>query len=157
VSGVAIVAISRRAARPNQARSRRQTAAVVTYETRLPSAKLASQGADSPRSSRRALVFPAGPASRSTPSARSAARGIEQERQVILSLVEGTSADWNSTGSKRLEGTRPARTPQSNAFCGRVTGTMRREGLDWLNPLNERHLRQMLWAWVARYNRGGRI
>lgn len=48
----------------------------------------------------------------------------------------------------------PARTPQANAFCERVIGTMRRECLDWLIPLNERHLRQTLRAWVPHYNRG---
>ena len=48
----------------------------------------------------------------------------------------------------------PARTPQANAFCERVIGTMRRECLNWLIPLNERHLRQILRAWVPHYNRG---
>jgi putative transposase len=38
----------------------------------------------------------------------------------------------------------PVRTPQANAFCERVIGTMRRECLDWLIPFNERHLRQLL-------------
>jgi hypothetical protein len=33
-------------------------------------------------------------------------------------------------------------------------GTMRRECLDWLIPLNERHLRWILRAWVTHYNRG---
>lgn len=35
----------------------------------------------------------------------------------------------------------PPRTPQANAFCERVIGTIRRECLDWLIPLHERHLR----------------
>ena len=48
----------------------------------------------------------------------------------------------------------PVRTPQANAFCERVIGTMRRECLDWLIPLNERHLRWILRAWVTHYNRG---
>ena len=47
----------------------------------------------------------------------------------------------------------PVRTPQANAFCERVIGTMRRECLDWLIPLNERHLRWILRAWVTHYNR----
>ena len=48
----------------------------------------------------------------------------------------------------------PARTPQANAFCERLIGTMRRECLDWLIPLNERHLRRILQEWVEHYNRG---
>jgi putative transposase len=48
----------------------------------------------------------------------------------------------------------PVRTPQANAFCERLIGTLRRECLDWLIPLNERHLRQILTEWVAHYHRG---
>jgi putative transposase len=43
----------------------------------------------------------------------------------------------------------PVRTPQANAFCERLIGSMRRECLDWLIPLNERHLRWILRAWVT--------
>ena len=32
----------------------------------------------------------------------------------------------------------PVRTPQANAFCERLIGTMRRECPDWLIPLNDR-------------------
>jgi putative transposase len=48
----------------------------------------------------------------------------------------------------------PVRTPQANAFCERVIGTIRRECLDWLIPFHERHLRGILRAWVPHYNRG---
>jgi transposase InsO family protein len=48
----------------------------------------------------------------------------------------------------------PVRTPQANAFCERLIGTMRRECLDWLIPLNERHLRWILREWVTHDNRG---
>ncbi len=48
----------------------------------------------------------------------------------------------------------PVRTPQANAFCERLIGTIRRECLDWLIPLHQRHLRQILTTWVAHYNRG---
>lgn len=48
----------------------------------------------------------------------------------------------------------PPRTPQANAFCERVIGTIRRECLDWLIPLHERHLRGILREWVPHYNRG---
>jgi transposase InsO family protein len=48
----------------------------------------------------------------------------------------------------------PVRSPQANAFCERVIGTIRRECLDWMIPLNEGHLRCILREWVAHYNRG---
>jgi len=48
----------------------------------------------------------------------------------------------------------PFRAPQANAFCERLVGTIRRECLDFLIPLNERHVRRILKAWVAHYNRG---
>lgn len=48
----------------------------------------------------------------------------------------------------------PVRSPQANAHWERVISTIRRECLDWLIPLSERHLRRILQAWVAHYNRG---
>jgi putative transposase len=48
----------------------------------------------------------------------------------------------------------PARVPQANAFCERLIGTARRECLDHFIPLNERHLRKILFEWVPHYNRG---
>src|SRR3989442_4923660 len=35
-----------------------------------------------------------------------------------------------------------------------LVGTIRRECLDFLIPLNERHLQRILKEWVAHYNRG---
>jgi putative transposase len=46
------------------------------------------------------------------------------------------------------------RAPQANAFCERLIGTIRRECVDWVIPLNEEHLRTILREWVAHYNRG---
>lgn len=51
----------------------------------------------------------------------------------------------------RVLGT-PYRSPQANAICERVIGTIRREALDYLIPLNEGHLRRLLKSWVAHYN-----
>jgi transposase InsO family protein len=48
----------------------------------------------------------------------------------------------------------PVRAPQANAFCERLIGTIRRECLDFVIPLNERHVRRVLAEWVAQYNRG---
>jgi hypothetical protein len=49
----------------------------------------------------------------------------------------------------------PVRTPQANAFCERLIGTIRRKCLDFVIPLNERHVRRLLREWVVHYNRGG--
>lgn len=48
----------------------------------------------------------------------------------------------------------PVRAPIANAFCERLVGTMRRECLDFLIPISERHLRLMLKEFVRYYNRG---
>jgi putative transposase len=48
----------------------------------------------------------------------------------------------------------PVRTPVANAICERVLGTLRRECLDFVIPLNEGHLYGILKAWVAHYNEG---
>lgn len=48
----------------------------------------------------------------------------------------------------------PFRAPQANAFCERLIGTMRRECLDFLIPLNQRHLQVVLQEWVTHYNHG---
>jgi transposase InsO family protein len=48
----------------------------------------------------------------------------------------------------------PVRAPTANAFCRRLIGTMRRECLDFMIPLNERHLRAVLHEWVGDCNRG---
>ncbi len=46
----------------------------------------------------------------------------------------------------------PIRAPKANAYCERLVGTIRRECLDYLIPLNERHLRTLLREWVNHYN-----
>lgn len=48
----------------------------------------------------------------------------------------------------------PVRTPQANAFCELLIGTIRRECLDFVIPLSERQVRSVLAEWVAHYNRG---
>ncbi|HEY6288014.1 MAG TPA: integrase core domain-containing protein, partial [Nitrospiraceae bacterium] len=48
----------------------------------------------------------------------------------------------------------PCRDPQANAFCERLIGTIRRDCLDFLIPLNERHVRRILNEWVVHYNQG---
>jgi hypothetical protein len=37
----------------------------------------------------------------------------------------------------------------SNAYCERLIGTVRRECVDFMIPLNERHLRRSLQCWIT--------
>jgi transposase InsO family protein len=48
----------------------------------------------------------------------------------------------------------PVRSPQANAFCERLLGTLRQECLDFMIPLTEHHLRRLLNEWVPPYNAG---
>jgi putative transposase len=48
----------------------------------------------------------------------------------------------------------PVRAPQANAYCERLIGTMRRECLDFMIPLGEKHLRTILRDWIRHYNQG---
>ena len=48
----------------------------------------------------------------------------------------------------------PVRTPQANALCERLIGTLRWECLDFVIPLTAGHLRCMLSEWVHHYNAG---
>ncbi len=48
----------------------------------------------------------------------------------------------------------PPHSPQANALCERLLGTLRRECLDYLIPLSENHLRCILKQWVPHYNVG---
>jgi putative transposase len=46
------------------------------------------------------------------------------------------------------------RSPQDNALCERLLGTLRRECLAFVIPLTENHLRRLLQEWVWHYNAG---
>jgi putative transposase len=48
----------------------------------------------------------------------------------------------------------PVRSPQANAPCERLLGTLRRECLDFVIPLSEHHLRCLLKEWAQHYNHG---
>jgi putative transposase len=48
----------------------------------------------------------------------------------------------------------PPHSPQANALCERLLGTLRRECVDYLIPLSDNHLRCILAPWVPHYNRG---
>jgi transposase InsO family protein len=83
-------------------------------------------------------------------SGEQAHRWIIHDRDSIYSeAVDATVAAMGLTILKT-----PVRAPQANAFCERLIGSMRRECLDWLILLNERHLRSVLTEWMAHYNHG---
>jgi putative transposase len=48
----------------------------------------------------------------------------------------------------------PVQAPKANAYCERLVGTIRRECLDYVIPLSEKHLRTIMREWVAHYNQG---
>ena len=48
----------------------------------------------------------------------------------------------------------PVRAPLANSICERLIGTIRRECLDFIIPLGERHLKRILREWIRHYNRG---
>jgi putative transposase len=48
----------------------------------------------------------------------------------------------------------PVRSPKANSLCEMLIGTLRRECLDWIIPLNEQHLQKTLRSWLPHYNRG---
>jgi len=77
-------------------------------------------------------------------------RWIIRDRDSTYS--EGVDATLTALGLTILK--TPVRAPQANAFYERLIGSMRRECLDWLILLNERHLRSVLTEWVAHYNHG---
>jgi putative transposase len=58
----------------------------------------------------------------------------------------------------RAMGVRILRTPfhsaQANCYCERLIGSLRRECLDFLIPMNERHLRKILQKYQIHYNQG---
>jgi putative transposase len=58
----------------------------------------------------------------------------------------------NSFGLKVLR--TPVQSPKANAYCERLMGTIRRECLNYMIPLSEKHLRKILREWVSHYNRG---
>ena len=79
-----------------------------------------------------------------------AQRFVIHDRDTIYS--EGVDRSLETMGLTVLK--TPVRAPQANAFCERVIGTSRRECLDFMIPLGERHVRAILREWVRHYNRG---
>ena len=77
-------------------------------------------------------------------------RFVIHDRDGIFS--PSLDAELRSFGLRVLK--TPRRTPQANAFCERLIGTIRRECLDWIIALGEGHLKKILREFVRHYNRG---
>src|SRR5262249_11221352 len=77
-------------------------------------------------------------------------RYVIHDRDTIYSA--GVDRTLNVMGLTVLK--TPVRAPQANAFCERVIGTIRRECLDFMIPMSERHVRAILREWVGHCNRG---
>src|SRR5204863_4527215 len=95
---------------------------------------------------------------RSEPAFRSRAQRSETWSGFITewwwdgsSYVIDFTVSW-SFGEPQLH--TPARAPKANAYCERLVGTIRRECLDFMIPLGEKHLRRILAEWVPHYNQG---
>src|SRR6266404_5275547 len=94
-----------------------------------------------------------------------AAWTLQQLRESIgLQRYEYLLHDRDSIFAQHLDGSivrlgvkvlkSPPQSPTANSICERVIGTIRRECMDWLIPLNESHLRSILKLWIAHYNTG---
>jgi putative transposase len=77
-------------------------------------------------------------------------RFLIHDRDCIYSADLDLSIE--STGIKILK--TPVRAPTANAFCERLIGTFRRECLNFMIPLSDKHLRRILKEWSTHYNKG---
>jgi putative transposase len=75
-------------------------------------------------------------------------RFLIHDRDSIFSTE--VDAELQAFGLKVLR--TPVQAPKANAYCERLMGTIRRECLDYVIPLTEKHLRTILREWVAHYN-----
>ena len=72
-------------------------------------------------------------------------RFLIHDRDSILSA--GVDDALSAFGLKVLR--MPVQAPKANAYCERLMGTIRRECLDYVIPLSEKHLRIILRKWVC--------
>jgi transposase InsO family protein len=77
-------------------------------------------------------------------------RFLIHDRDSIFSTE--VDAELQAFGLKALR--TPVQAPKANAYCERLMGTIRRECLDYVIPLSEKHLRTILREWITHYNQG---
>jgi transposase InsO family protein len=65
-------------------------------------------------------------------------------------FTESFDAVFQADGIRILAS--PPQAPRANAICERIIGTLRRELLDQVLIINERHLRQVLTEYLQHYN-----
>ena len=113
----------------------------------------------------RARLAARGPCRRDAPPDRrlgrpAAARGHARSAQRPRFLIRDNDAQVRAGLRARRRGerhhgrcARPIRAPRANAICERFLGSVRRECLDHVLVLGERHLRRVLREYVAYFNR----
>jgi transposase InsO family protein len=77
-------------------------------------------------------------------------RFLIHDRDTIFS--EEVDDELGAFGLKVLR--TPVQAPKANAYCERLMGTIRRECLDYVIPLSEKHLRTIMREWITHYNQG---
>jgi hypothetical protein len=93
-----------------------------------------------------------------TQAARNLIMGLGQRAGTVKFLIRDRAGQVTSSFDAvfTAEGIRilasPPQAPRANAICERVIGTLRREVLDRLLIVNERHLRRVLTEYLRHYN-----
>lgn len=79
-------------------------------------------------------------------------------KELVLPAMAGTRQHRERVKAAIAFGLRvlrtPVQAPKAKAYCERLVGTIRREGLDYVIPLSEKHLRTIMSEWIAHYKSG---
>jgi putative transposase len=98
-----------------------------------------------------------------------AAWTVQQLREAIPSdhsyrfLIHDRDSIFSAEVDRQLKAFRvrvlhtPVRAPKANAHCERLMGSIRRECLDFMIPVGEKHLRRILAEWVTHCNQSWRM